>query len=98
MNELNLQNPEFLERITYARWDEMSIKVFIVIKGKTMYITQRLFTRDKPLDNVQRWSNEDGMKIDTLSELDQRINKWRQESYNLDILVKEGFKIFSKNE
>jgi hypothetical protein len=63
-----------------------------------MYITQRLFTRDKPLDNVQRWSNEDGMKIDTLSELDQRINKWRQESNNLDILVKEGFKIFSKNE
>lgn len=98
MNELNLQNPEFLERITYARWDEMSIKVFIVIKGKTMDTTHKLYTWDKPLDNVQRWSNEDGMKIDTLSELDQRIDKWRQESNNLDILVKKGFKIFSKNE
>lgn len=74
MNELNLQNPDFLEFISGLRIDENCISVLISSPG---YWGTELVSLNKIFDPVQTWTNHACDDITTFRELKNHIANCR---------------------
>ena len=72
MNQLNLQNPEFLGRINHLEKNEKNIIAAFTVKGKFFISGFRIFSGYDLLSNNQRWFTVCGDEIKTLTTLDEK--------------------------
>lgn len=70
MNELNLQNPDFLNRVVFLRYNFEMIEVILKIPNRKQYTDdyKRLITNNKMLDKKQVWQFNSGSLLSTIRE------------------------------
>ena len=71
MNELNLQNRKFREKIHYLKIDRSRIHARITVMGIYLVETVHIFSYDNLLTNNQRWFSDFGIEVFCLGDLDQ---------------------------
>jgi hypothetical protein len=72
MNELNLQNPEFLKRISQIFYTSNGLIVKFTVFGKYLNFVEQLKSPNKPLEKHQQWFYRIiRQEIKTLKEFDE---------------------------
>ena len=72
MNELNLQNPEFLRCIRDVNLDNNKISIIISFREIIMFFD----SYNKIFDNVQIWQTKFFVQVKSFNELDELIRKY----------------------
>mgnify|MGYP006934448055 CR=1 FL=1 len=72
MNELNLQNPEFLRCIRDVNLDNNKISIIISFREIIMFLD----SYNKIFDNVQIWQTKFFVQVKSFNELDELIRKY----------------------
>jgi hypothetical protein len=69
MNELNLQNPEFRNYIHQVIYDFRRTTVLIVLNNPKVLLKGRIYSKNKPFEDYQRWFTLNGHEIRAIKEL-----------------------------
>jgi hypothetical protein len=69
MNELNLQNPDFRERITEVRINGDGMMVAYRDDKISIGAVKRPHSPNRPLDKIQHWFTDMNRKVTTFNEI-----------------------------